>query len=98
MLEHYGVDSFPTPIPLNMKVISKRVFVQHEEWRVEYDVETAETMPVGSGRSVTAYLQEGMRLAKVSTGGDPSYAAARRAYEEVGYLVALPGLDCYRKL
>lgn len=55
-LEYYNVNSFPQPIPLNMKVIWKRKFRDYEEWKIEYDVETAETMPVDTGRRVPAYL------------------------------------------
>jgi GNAT superfamily N-acetyltransferase len=40
----------------------------------------------------------GMRLARVSTGGDPSHAPARRAYEKAGFAVALPGVDYFQEL
>ncbi len=56
MLEHYGVRQFPESIPLNMRIIWKRTFLEYEEWKIEYDVETAATMPVEAGRSVLAYL------------------------------------------
>lgn len=34
----------------------------------------------------------GMRVATVSTGGDPSHAPARRAYEKVGFSVGVPSV------
>ncbi len=39
----------------------------------------------------------GMTLATVATGGDPSHAAARRSYENVGF-VALPLVRYYKAL
>ncbi len=41
--------------------------------------------------------QRGMRLAGLSTGGDPGHAVARRAYEKAGY-VALPIVWYYQEL
>lgn len=40
----------------------------------------------------------GMRFVKVSTGGDPSHAPARRAYEKAGFSIQLPSVEYYRKL
>ncbi len=40
----------------------------------------------------------GMTLASVSTGGDPSHAAARRAYAKVGFTAAIPSVHLYRIL
>ena len=40
----------------------------------------------------------GMQLATVGTGGDPSHAPARRAYEKAGFSVHLPSIYMYRKL
>jgi len=51
-----GADCFPEPVPLNMRIHWRRQFARHEEWKIEYDVETAETMPAERGRSVPAYL------------------------------------------
>ncbi len=56
MLDYYGVDRFPEPVPLNMRVLWKRTFLEYEEWKIEYDVETPDTMPAEAGRSVPAYL------------------------------------------
>lgn len=40
----------------------------------------------------------GMQLATVDTGGDPSHAPARRAYEKAGFSVHIPSIYMYRKL
>ena len=40
----------------------------------------------------------GMRFATVSTGGDPSHAPARRAYEKAGFTVAIPSVWMCRLL
>lgn len=40
----------------------------------------------------------GCRVATVSTGGDPSHAAARRAYEKVGFDVSFPSVWMCRLL
>ena len=42
--------------------------------------------------------QVGARAATVSTGGDPSHAAARRAYEKVGFGSPIPAVSFYRAL
>ena len=48
---------------------------------------------------VMARMKElGMALATVSTGGDPSHAPARRAYEKAGFGPALPSITLYRLL
>lgn len=54
--EYFGIDSFPHSTSLDMKVLWKRKFEGYEEWRIEYDVETPETMPAEAGRKVPAYL------------------------------------------
>ena len=51
-----GAERFPDPPPLNLKVLSKRAFLEYEEWTVEYDVETAATMPAEAGWRVPACL------------------------------------------
>jgi ribosomal protein S18 acetylase RimI-like enzyme len=46
-----------------------------------------------------ARMQEaGMRVATVATGGDPSHAPARRAYEKAGFTVQIPSVWLCRKL
>ncbi|MEQ1781377.1 MAG: GNAT family N-acetyltransferase [Hyphomonadaceae bacterium] len=48
--------------------------------------------------ALAALKAAGMQLATVGTGGDPSHAPARRAYEKVGFSVHLPSIYMYRKL
>lgn len=40
----------------------------------------------------------GMQVATVGTGGDPSHAPARRAYEKAGFGPAIPSVYLYRSL
>ena len=40
----------------------------------------------------------GMQFVRVSTGGDPAHAPARKAYEKVGFAIQLPHVEYYRKL
>lgn len=63
--------------------------------------------PYHGGRGIGTALYEyalaalkaaGMQLATVGTGGDPSHARARRAYEKAGFSVHLPSIYMYRKL
>ena len=42
--------------------------------------------------------QDGMKVAVVGTGGDPSHAPARRAYRKAGFSVAIPSVWMCRKL
>lgn len=42
--------------------------------------------------------EAGMRVATVGTGGDPSHAPARRAYEKTGFTTAIPSVWLYRLL
>ncbi len=51
-----GGSGFPEAPPLNLKVLSKRTFLEYEEWKIEYDVEGAATMPAEAGRRAPAYL------------------------------------------
>ncbi|MFT3723875.1 MAG: GNAT family N-acetyltransferase [Hyphomonadaceae bacterium] len=48
--------------------------------------------------ALAALKAAGMELATVGTGGDPSHAPARRAYEKVGFAVGLPSVYLYRRL
>jgi len=57
----------------------------------------------GIGTAMYAFVLErmksaGMKVATVGTGGDPSHAPARRAYEKVGFGLALPSVWLYRLL
>ncbi len=40
----------------------------------------------------------GMQVATVGTGGDPSHAPARRAYEKVGFDAGIPSVYLYKRL
>ncbi len=42
--------------------------------------------------------EAGMKYAKVTTGLDPAHAAARRAYEKVGFRQVRPSVTYYREL
>ena len=48
--------------------------------------------------ALAALEAAGIQLATVGTGGDPSHAPARRAYEKAGFSVHLPSIYMYRKL
>ena len=50
-------------------------------------------------KHVLARMKElGVALATVGTGGDPSHASARRAYEKAGFGPALPSVHLYKLL
>ena len=48
--------------------------------------------------ALAALKAAGMQMAAVGTGGDPSHAPARRAYEKAGFSTHLPSIYMYRKL
>lgn len=48
--------------------------------------------------ALAALKSAGMQLATVGTGGDPSHAPARRAYEKVGFAAGLPSIQLYKRL
>jgi GNAT superfamily N-acetyltransferase len=50
------------------------------------------------GFAVERMREAGMRVATVSTGGDPSHAPARRAYEKAGFKVGIPSIWLCQKL
>ena len=63
--------------------------------------------PAQDGKGVGAKLyafalermkESGMRVATVGTGGDPSHAPARRAYEKAGFGPSIPSVTLYRLL
>ena len=63
--------------------------------------------PAHAGRGLGTWMYErvlarmkdlGAALATVGTGGDPSHAPARRAYEKAGFGPALPSLYVYKLL
>ena len=63
--------------------------------------------PDQTGRGIGSWMYEhvlarmkelGVVLAVVGTGGDPSHAPARRAYEKVGFGPAIPSVYLYKLL
>lgn len=71
------------------------------------EIDLAAVHPDHDGKGVGAMMFEhglelmreaGMKAAAVGTGGDPSHAPARRAYEKVGFTVEIPGVHLYRML
>jgi GNAT superfamily N-acetyltransferase len=63
--------------------------------------------PAHAGRGVGTALYEfalermrqaGMKVATVATGGDPSHAPARRAYQKAGFSAEIPSVWMCRKL
>lgn len=48
--------------------------------------------------SIARMKEAGMRVATVATGGDPSHAPARRAYEKAGFTARIPSVWMCRKL
>lgn len=63
--------------------------------------------PAHAGRGIGTAMFEwaalrlkaaGMRVATVGTGGDPSHAPARRAYEKAGFHAVLPTVWMFRSL
>ncbi len=49
-------------------------------------------------RAIDVMKAGGMKVASVGTGGDPSHAPARRAYEKAGFGPSIPSLWMYRAL
>lgn len=71
------------------------------------EIELNAVLPDHAGRGVGAELYdaalrwlkaEGAAVAAVGTGGDPSHAPARRAYEKAGFGPAIPSVYLYRLL
>lgn len=63
--------------------------------------------PEHAGKGIGGWMYEhvlgrmrerGMALATVGTGGDPSHAPARRAYEKAGFGPAIPSVVLYKLL
>lgn len=48
--------------------------------------------------AITRMKEAGMQVATVATGGDPSHAPARRAYEKAGFTVQIPSVWLCQKL
>lgn len=63
--------------------------------------------PAAQGKGVGTFLYEwalghlkdqGMKVAEVGTGGDPSHAPARRAYQKAGFGPSIPNVYFYKEL
>lgn len=50
------------------------------------------------GHALAAFRRSGADVACVSTGGDPAHAPARRAYQKVGFHIAVPSVTYYMAL
>lgn len=50
------------------------------------------------GEALAEMKRHGARVATVGTGGDPSHAAARRAYTKAGFGPAIPSIYAYKLL
>lgn len=81
------------------------VLLDHESGLGEIGLNAVD--PLHAGRGIGAAMYEfalehmrraGMKVATVSTGGDPSHAPARRAYEKVGFDAVIPSVWMCRKL
>ncbi|NKB72382.1 MAG: hypothetical protein GKR89_35345 [Candidatus Latescibacteria bacterium] len=44
LFQSLEAEEFPQAPPLNLNVLWKRTFLEYEEWKIEYDVETVATM------------------------------------------------------
>jgi len=56
LFQDFGGTTLPDPVPLDLEILWKRTFLDYEEWKIEYDVESPETMPLKVGQRVPAYL------------------------------------------
>lgn len=81
------------------------ILLDHEQKVGEVGLNAVDPDHAGRGIGTQLYqfaLQEmkaaGMKVATVGTGGDPSHAPARRAYEKAGFGPTLPSQWMYRAL
>ncbi|HEY5869291.1 MAG TPA: GNAT family N-acetyltransferase, partial [Candidatus Tectomicrobia bacterium] len=79
--------------------------LNHDTYVGEIGLNAVHPAHAGQGVGTTMYafaiarMQEaGMHVATVATGGDPSHAPARRAYEKAGFTVHIPSVWLCRKL
>ena len=47
---------FPKSGPLHVTILHRRSYFDYDEWKIEYDVQSSDTMPVEAGRRIPAYL------------------------------------------
>lgn len=81
------------------------VLLDHDTLVGEIGLNAVDPARAGRGAGSALYefalarmRQAGMQVATVSTGGDPSHAPARRAYEKVGFDAVIPSVWMCRKL
>jgi ribosomal protein S18 acetylase RimI-like enzyme len=91
---------------LDGRVVGFVTFYAHDASRIG-EISNNAVHPRFQGRGIAPTMYEhvcarlrelGMLYVKVSTGGDPGHAPARRAYEKAGFSIRLPGIEYYRKL
>lgn len=75
--------------------------------KIKGEIDLNAVDPDAQGKGIGAFMyefvlqrmrDEGMRFACVSTGGDPSHAPARRAYEKAGFGPAIPSVNMFVRL
>jgi len=81
------------------------VLLDHDTLLGEVGLNAVDPVHAGKGIGVAMYefaldlmKRAGMKVATVSTGGDPSHAPARRAYEKAGFDAVIPSVWMCRKL
>ena len=81
------------------------VALDHKTKLGEIDLNAVDPEHQGRGVGARMYAfvldrmkDAGMRVATVGTGGDPSHAPARRAYEKAGFGAVIPSVYMYRSL
>lgn len=81
------------------------VLLDHDTLLGEIGLNAVDPEHAGRGAGSAMYefalglmRQAGMKVATVSTGGDPSHAPARRAYQKAGFDAMIPSVWLCRKL
>src|SRR5690606_10629007 len=81
------------------------VLLDHDTLLGEIGLNAVDPRYAGRGAGSAMYefalglrRQAGMKVATVSTGGDPSHAPARRAYQKVGFDAVIPSVLMCRML
>jgi len=81
------------------------VLLDHDTLVGEVGLNAVDPARAGRGAGSAMYefalarmREAGMKVATVSTGGDPSHAPARHAYEKVGFDAVIPSVWMCRKL
>lgn len=81
------------------------VHLDHETHIGEIGLNAVDPVHAGGGVGTAMYefavarmKEAGMKVATVATGGDPSHAPARRAYQKAGFDAVIPSVWMCRKL